>query len=127
MLSILTAGTEMSLAEARDRGASVDFFYNPEDALKKAEEEKETIFVLAAVGFETTAPIWATVVKEADERHISNLKLLTALKTMPETLGELCTAGNIDGFLCPAVCQAAFPEYNDKSFLHDFWRYSLFY
>ena len=46
-------GTEMSLAEARDRGASVDFFYNPEDALKKAEEEKETIFVLAAVGFET--------------------------------------------------------------------------
>ena len=29
-------GTEMSLAEARDRGASVDFFYNPEDALKKA-------------------------------------------------------------------------------------------
>lgn len=94
-------GTEMSLAEARDRGASVDFFYNPEDALKKAEGEKETIFVLAAVGFETTAPIWATVVKEADERHISNLKLLTALKTMPETLGELCTAGNIDGFLCP--------------------------
>jgi len=42
-------------------------------------EEKETIFVLAAVGFETTAPVWATVVKEADERHISNLKLLTAL------------------------------------------------
>ena len=94
-------GTEMSLAEARDRGASVDFFYNPEDALKKAEEEKETIFVLAAVGFETTAPVWATVVKEADERHISNLKRLTALKTMPETLGELCTAGNINGFLCP--------------------------
>lgn len=53
------------------------------------------------MGFETTAPVWATVVKEADERHISNLKLLTALKTMPETLGELCTAGNIDGFLCP--------------------------
>lgn len=53
------------------------------------------------MGFETTAPIWATVVKEADERHISNLKLLTALKTMPETLRELCTAGNIDGFLCP--------------------------
>lgn len=64
-------GTEMSLAEARDRGASVDFFYNPEEVLKKAEEEKETIFVLAAVGFETTAPVWATVVKEADERHIS--------------------------------------------------------
>lgn len=53
------------------------------------------------MGFETTAPVWATVVKEADERHILNLKLLTALKTMPETLGELCTAGNIDGFLCP--------------------------
>ena len=28
-------GTEMSLAEARDRGASVDFFYNPEDALEE--------------------------------------------------------------------------------------------
>ena len=31
-------GTEMSLAEARDRGASVDFFNNPDVALKKPEE-----------------------------------------------------------------------------------------
>ncbi len=99
MLSV--PGTEMSLAEARDNGASVDFFYGPEEALQKAKEEPEMQFVLAAVGFETTAPVWATVVKEADRLGLANIKFLTALKTMPETLGRLCENGNIDGFLCP--------------------------
>lgn len=99
MLSV--PGTEMSLAEARDKGAAVDYFYNPEDVLEKAEKEKDNIFVLAAVGFETTTPVWATIVKEAEKKNISNLKLLTALKTMPETLGKLCETEDIDGFLCP--------------------------
>ncbi len=79
-------GSRMSLAGARDRGGAVDFFYNPEDALEIAKAHEETTFILAAVGFETTAPIWADLVKRAYEGNISNIKFLTALKTMPRAM-----------------------------------------
>ena len=94
-------GSQMSLAGARDRGGQVDFFYNPEDVLDLAQKEKETIFVLAAVGFETTAPIWANLIRQVKEDGISNIRFLTALKTMPEAMMGLSKEGRIDGFLCP--------------------------
>ncbi|MBQ9697146.1 MAG: hydrogenase formation protein HypD [Acidaminococcaceae bacterium] len=94
-------GSKMSLADARDQGGAVDFFYAPEDALAKAEKNPDITYILAAVGFETTAPVWATVIKEAAERNLRNIKFLTALKTMPQALAFLCRQGKIDGFLCP--------------------------
>ena len=94
-------GSRMSLAEARDRGGAADFFYAPEEMLKRAAAHPEITYVLAAVGFETTAPVWATIIREAAAREIKNLKFLTALKTMPQALSFLCGQGKIDGFLCP--------------------------
>ena len=94
-------GSKMSLAEARDQGGAADFFYAPEDVLEKAKEQPDTTFILAAVGFETTAPVWATVINTAADRQIKNIKFLTALKTMPQALAFLCSQGKIDGFLCP--------------------------
>ena len=94
-------GSNMSLAEARDQGGAADFFYSPEEMLAKAKAQPETTFILAAVGFETTAPVWATVIKTAADNDIKNIKFLTALKTMPQALSFLCSKGRIDGFLCP--------------------------
>ena len=94
-------GSNMSLAEARDQGGAADFFYSPEEMLAKAKAQPETTFILAAVGFETTAPVWATVIKTAADNHIKNINFLTALKTMPQALSFLCSKGRIDGFLCP--------------------------
>ena len=94
-------GSRMSLAEARDQGGAADFFYSPEEMLEKAKAQPERKFVLAAVGFETTAPVWATVIKTAADNNLKNIKFLTALKTMPQALSFLCTKGKIDGFLCP--------------------------
>lgn len=94
-------GGRMSLATAKANGGLVDFFYNPEDVLTLARQEPDTLFVLGAVGFETTIPIWANVVRRAAEEKLENLKLLTALKTMPWAMAMLCEKGNIDGFLCP--------------------------
>ena len=93
-------GSNMSLAEARDQGGAADFFYSPEEMLAKAKAQPETTFILAAVGFETTAPVWATVIKTAADNDIKNIKFLTALKTMPQALSFLCSKGRIDGFLC---------------------------
>lgn len=94
-------GSEMSLAGARDRGGAVDFFYNPEDVLPLAKAHPETCFILAAVGFETTAPIWADLIVRVKEEKISNVRFLTALKTMPEAMKRISQEGRIDGFLCP--------------------------
>ncbi|MBO5636777.1 MAG: hydrogenase formation protein HypD [Acidaminococcaceae bacterium] len=94
-------GSRMSLADARGQGGAVDFFYAPEEALEKAKAHPEVKFVLAAVGFETTAPVWATVIQNAKAQKLKNIKFLTSLKTMPEALRFLCRKGQIDGFLCP--------------------------
>lgn len=94
-------GSELSLAKAKAQGGKVDFFYTPEDALKRAKAEPQTLFVVAAVGFETTAPVWATLLLQAVEESITNVKFLTALKTMPNAISSLCERGDIDGFLCP--------------------------
>lgn len=94
-------GSRMSLAGARDRGGHVDFLYNPEDAFTLAEKDRNTTFILGAVGFETTAPIWADMIRRCHEEKISNIRFLTALKTMPEAMKILSGTGRIDGFLCP--------------------------
>lgn len=94
-------GSKMSLAQAKALGAKVDYFYTPEEALEKAKENKEILYVFAAVGFETTAPVWATLILRAKEENITNVKFLTALKTMPRAIASLCERGDIDGFLCP--------------------------
>ncbi len=94
-------GSRLSLAGARALGGNAGFFYTPEEVLPLAEREPDTLFVLAAVGFETTAPVWASLVKEIRRRGLGNIRLLTALKTMPEALASLCREDRIDGFLCP--------------------------
>ena len=94
-------GSRMSLAGARDRGGRADFFYNPEDALDMAAAEPGMTFILAAVGFETTAPVWASLVQRVYREKIRNVRFLTALKTMPRAIRLLAVRGDIDGFLCP--------------------------
>ncbi len=94
-------GSSLSLAQAKARGGSVDFFYTPEDVLQKAKQNPGRQYIVAAVGFETTAPVWATVILQAQKEKITNVRFLTALKTMPVALSSLCEQGDIDGFLCP--------------------------
>ena len=94
-------GSRDSLLSARARGGHCDFFYQPEDVLERAAREPQTTFILAAVGFETTAPVWAALAETILARGLTNIKFLTALKTMPQVLEELCRTADIDGFLCP--------------------------
>ena len=83
-------------------GARVEMVYTPFRALELAESDPQTTFVFAAVGFETTAPLYALLVEQIIERGITNLKLLTALKTMPAVIRTLCKEdAAIDGFIAP--------------------------
>ena len=99
---IRVCGTKMSLSQARAEGANVEMVYSPFDIIKLAEKNADTEFVFAAVGFETTTPIYALLVKHIIENNIKNIKLLTALKTMPAVIDTLCSQGiSTDGFIAP--------------------------
>ena len=95
-------GSKTSLSEAKGLGAKSVMVYSPMDIIKMAEEAPQTTFVFAAVGFETTTPVYALLLDEVIERGLTNVKLLTALKTMPGVVDYLCKEGaEIDGFLAP--------------------------
>lgn len=99
---IRVCGSQKSLSEASAEGANVKMVYSPFEVVKLAEENEDTTFVFAAVGFETTTPIYALLVKHIVENNIKNIKLLTALKTMPAVIDTLCAQGiEVDGFIAP--------------------------
>lgn len=95
-------GSRRSLNDARAAGGRVRMVYSPMDSLRIASAAKSGRFVFAAVGFETTAPVYAMLLEEAEQADIRNLRLLTSLKTMPPVIDWICkNQGGIDGFLAP--------------------------
>jgi hydrogenase expression/formation protein HypD len=94
-------GSRCSLAEARAGGGRVRFVYTPFDVLALAAENPGTTYVVAAVGFETTAPVYAALIEKILGRGLKNVRFLFALKTMPRALAMLCESEDIDGFLAP--------------------------
>ncbi len=99
---IRVRGSKHSLSDARAMGGSVQMLYSPMDAVRMAIDHRDKKFIFAAIGFETTTPVYAMVLKEAIEAGVHNLKLLTSLKTMPQVIRWVCkNTGNVDGFLAP--------------------------
>lgn len=95
-------GSKQSLSEASGMGARAVMVYSPMDIFALAEKEPKTTFVFAALGFETTTPVYALLLEEITERKIENIKILTALKTMPGVIAYLCENGaSIQGYLAP--------------------------
>ncbi len=94
-------GSSISLTEAKAKGAKVQILYSPLAAVMIALEHRHMNYIFAAVGFETTAPIYALLVEAIKEHEIKNLKLMTSIKTILPALAFLCDQEDIDAFLCP--------------------------
>ena len=95
-------GSKYCLSEILGQGGRAVMVYSPMDIFAMAEKEPDTTFVFAAVGFETTTPVYALLLEEIIEKNIENIKLLTALKTMPGVIEYLCENGaSIQGYLAP--------------------------
>ena len=92
-------GSEMSLAEARARGAEVRIVYSPLDAPALAEAMPDREVVFLAVGFETTVPGACLAVRHASARDVKNFSILGANKTMPRAYAAL--ENSADAFLYP--------------------------
>ncbi len=95
-------GSALSLAGAKAAGGRVSMFIGPHDVIAWAKAHPEELSVVAAVGFETTAPVYALLLREAEKAGLRNVRLVSALKTMFEPLKFLSGAENgIAAFLCP--------------------------
>jgi len=83
--------------------ANVKVVLSSEDALQLAKDNPDKTVVFVAVGFETTTPASAVVVKEAYEQNIQNFCILSAHKVvLPAMRALVCNKNDkIDAFLCP--------------------------
>ncbi len=95
-------GCRGSLSDHKGQGARVEIMYSPLEVLEKAKAQPQITHVVGAVGFETTVPAYALLLQESIRCGISNIKLVTALKTIIPALEWICDQEkNIDGFICP--------------------------
>jgi len=76
-------GSSTDLLHVRARGGDVRTVYSPLDALEIARKHPEREVVFFAVGFETTAPTTAMVVRRAREIGIRNFTLLVSHLSVP--------------------------------------------
>ncbi len=100
-------GSNGSLLKARSEGADVRMFYSPLDVIRVAKENPQKKIIFFAIGFETTAPIYALMLEEAVQEDIHNLYLLTSLFTVPAAIYALSADNecNIDALLAAGhVC-----------------------
>lgn len=99
---IRVPGSRTSLSREKGKGAAVEMVYSPMDLLEMARKNPKSEYIFAAVGFETTAPVYAMLLEAVLEEGLENVRLLTAIKTMPEVINHLLAGGApIDGFLAP--------------------------
>ena len=99
---IRVPGSKKALKDIKFEGADIRMVYSPTETIELAKAEPNKNFVFAAVGFETTTPIYALLLDEIIKQKIENVQLLTALKTMPNVIATLCESDNkIDGFIAP--------------------------
>lgn len=102
MLRVPGSNIDISLINAKAKGADVRVVYSAIDSIKIAKENKNKNFVFLAIGFETTMPSTCILIKEIIENNIKNLKILSLHKKIEPVIKKLIHDDvNIDGFLCP--------------------------
>lgn len=95
--------TRTSLIKARSEGADVRMVYSPQDVVKIAEENPDREIVFFAIGFETTTPPTALLVKEIRARGLKNLSVFCNHVLTPSAMrGILAGDVEIDGFVGPS-------------------------
>ncbi len=92
-----------SLMDRKGRGAKVNIVYSPMDALYIAQKYQDDLIVFLAVGFETTAPLIASVIKRASKEGVKNFTVFPAMKLIMPAIFSLLSQKDvmIDGLICP--------------------------
>jgi hydrogenase expression/formation protein HypD len=104
------ASDGLSLIKAKARGADVRMVYSASDALKLAEQHPDREVVFFAIGFETTTPPTALVLRDAKARGVLNFSVLCCHVLTPSAITHILESAEvrqlgtvpIDGFIGPA-------------------------
>ncbi|UOE57813.1 hydrogenase formation protein HypD [Cytobacillus oceanisediminis] len=96
-------GSKHSLLEAKTEGKDIRVVYSPLDSLQIAEENPDKEVIFLGIGFETTIPLLAAAIQEAELRGLTNFSVWMTTKLVEPVLRALLEAGEIhlDGFLLP--------------------------
>lgn len=97
-----------SLLEAKAQGADIRMVYGSADALKMAVDDPSREVVFFAIGFETTTPATAVVVKQAAERGLRNFSVFCNHVLTPSAIDAILGSPEakegriqVDGFVGP--------------------------
>jgi hydrogenase expression/formation protein HypD len=100
-------GTSTSLSRIRASGADIRVVFSPLDSLQIAQDNPQKEVIFFGVGFETTAPIVAASIHQAQKLGINNFSVLSLHKTIPQALSTLFNMDHqIDGLLLPGHVSA---------------------
>jgi len=104
------ASNGLSLLKAKARGGDVRMIYSAADALALARRHPERDVVFFAIGFETTTPPTALVVKQAAAEGLGNFSVVCNHVLTPAAIGNILESPEVrrlgtvplDGFIGPA-------------------------
>ncbi len=104
------ASNQLSLLKAKAHGGDVRMVYSPADALKIAAEHPQREVVFFAIGFETTTPPTALVIKQAAQQGLANFSVLCNHVLTPAAITNILESPEVrqlgtlplDGFIGPA-------------------------
>ncbi len=96
-------GSRYTLMKAKTEGKDIRVVYSPLDSLRIAEENPEKEVVFLGIGFETTIPILALAIQEAENKNLTNFTIWMTTKLVEPVLRVLLDSGEVklDGFLLP--------------------------
>ena len=96
-------GSTTTLERVKAEGADVRIVYSPMKSLEIAAREPGRTVVFLGVGFETTAPAVASLIRAAAETNARNVTVLAGNKLIPPALRALCSDPDlrVDGFFLP--------------------------
>ena len=100
-------GSRKDLIQVKSEGGDVRMIYSPLDTLKIATDNPKKEVIFFAIGFETTTPIYALLIQQAQKRGIKNFSLLTAIYTIPAAIDLIAgdTDSRVNGLLAAGhVC-----------------------
>ncbi|CAN0626107.1 Fe-(CN)2CO cofactor assembly scaffold protein HypD [Burkholderia multivorans] len=114
----------MSLLRAKAHGADIRMVYSPLDALKVARQNPGREVVFFAIGFETTTPPTALILRDAAAAGVDNFSVLCSHVLTPAAITHLLAATTdavpLDGFVGPAHVSIVIGSAPYEGFAHDY-------
>lgn len=100
---IKVPGSVSSLKEEKLKGSNIKVITSPMQIFNILREEKNKKVIFLAVGFETTMPTIANILKRVKEENIKNFYIMQEGKRMPKVIEHLLNdkESKIDGIIAP--------------------------